>query len=63
MDWKLRWEFKPPVNEEDIPTHMQAWRAAQACGLADVAMRARQARMSGATQLLPPWATRPKTGT
>jgi hypothetical protein len=50
----LRWHFRPPLNAEDVPTHMQAWRAATHCGKADVAERARAAHMGGAQSLLPP---------
>lgn len=45
----LRWHFRPPLNAEDVPTHMQAWRAATHCGKADVAFRARAAHL-GQTQ-------------
>ncbi len=50
----LRWHFRPPLNAEDVPTHMQAWRAAMHCQKADVAELARAAHMSGAKSLLPP---------
>lgn len=44
----LRWHFRPPLNEEEVPRHMQAWRAAQHCGKADIAERARKLHLSGA---------------
>jgi hypothetical protein len=50
----LRWHFRPPLNEEAVPTHMQAWRAAQHCGKAEVAARAKAAHLGGAQALLPP---------
>jgi hypothetical protein len=56
----LRWHFRPPLNAEDVPTHMQAWRAAMHCGKADVAEQARAAHMSGAQSLLPPALNAPK---
>ena len=56
----LRWHFRPPLNLEDVPTHMQAWRAAMHCGKADVAELARAAHMSGARLLLPPAYATPK---
>jgi hypothetical protein len=62
----LRYEFRPPLNEEEAPTHMQAWRAAQHCGKAELASRARAAHLKGAVPMLPPWTRRlnpPKTGT
>ncbi len=58
----LRWELRPPLNREEIPTHIQAWRAANDLGLADVAQRARQAHLSGAAPLLPAWSRFPITG-
>jgi hypothetical protein len=57
----LRYEFRPPLNEEEAPTHMQAWRAAQHCGKAELAARARAAHMSGSHSMLPPRYTTPKT--
>lgn len=56
----LRWHFRPPLNLEDIPTHMQAWRAATRFGKADIAELARTAYMTGARPLLPAWTNRPK---
>ena len=56
----LRWHFRPPLNLEDVPTHMQAWRAAMHCGKAGVAELARAAHMSGARLLLPPAYATPK---
>jgi predicted GIY-YIG superfamily endonuclease len=50
----LRYEFRPPLNEEDVPTHIQAWRAAQHCGNEELAARARQAHMAGASTMSPP---------
>ncbi|HVY88586.1 MAG TPA: hypothetical protein VG942_06935 [Hyphomonadaceae bacterium] len=50
----LRYEFRPPLNEEDVPTHIQAWRAAQHCGKEDLAARAKQAHMAGASTMSPP---------
>lgn len=56
----LRWVYRPPLNLEGIPTHMQAWRAAMHCGKAEIAELARAAHMSGATAMLPAWSNRPK---
>jgi len=44
----LRWHFRPPLNEEEVPRHMQAWRAAMHCGKAEIAARARAMHLSGA---------------
>lgn len=57
----LRYEFRPPLNEEEAPTHMQAWRAAQHCGKLELAAKARAAHLSGARPMLPPWIHTPKT--
>lgn len=62
LETVLRWHFRPPVNEEECPTHMQGWRAAQVCGLHEVADRARAAHLAGARSLLPAWAKTPKAG-
>lgn len=56
----LRYEFRPPLNEEAVPEHIQAWRAAQHCGKADLAAKARAAHLSGARPMLPPWTRTPK---
>ncbi len=56
----LRWHFRPPLNAEDVPTHMQAWRAAMYCGKADIAARAKAAHLSGAQPMLPPVFNAPK---
>jgi uncharacterized membrane protein len=55
----LRWHFRPALNAEDVPTHMQGWRAAMHCGKADIAELARAAHMSCARALLPPGASQP----
>lgn len=55
----LRWFYRPPLNAEDVPTHMQGWRAAMHCGKADIAELARAAHMSCARALLPPTASQP----
>lgn len=44
----LRWHFRPPLNLEEVPTHMQAWRAAMHCGKHDVALRAKAAHLGQA---------------
>lgn len=56
----LRWQFRPPLNLEDVPTHMQAWRAAMHCGKQDAAERARAAHLGKAQPVLPPAFTQPK---
>lgn len=56
----LRWYFRPPLNLEDIPSHMQAWRAAMHFGKTEIAELARAAHMSGSRPLLPAWTNRPK---
>lgn len=47
----LRWHFRPPLNLEEVPTHMQAWRAAMHCGKHDIALRAKAAHL-GQTQAM-----------
>ena len=56
----LRWHFRPPLNMEEVPTHMQAWRAAMHCGKAEMAELARAAHMSGARPVLPSAGNTPK---
>ncbi len=29
LETLLRYELRPPLNEESVPTHVQGWRAAQ----------------------------------
>ena len=55
LETLLRWELRPPLNEEEVPRAMQAWRAAMHCGKADIAARARAAHLAGSRQMLPPW--------
>lgn len=55
----LRWFYRPPLNAEEVPTHMQGWRAAMHCGKADIAELARAAHMSCSRALLPPTAGQP----
>lgn len=50
----LRWELRPPLNEEDVPRHMQAWRAAMHCGKQEIAARARMLHLGQAQQMLTP---------
>lgn len=57
----LRWHFRPPLNAEDVPTHMQAWRAAMHCGKADIAELARAAHMGGSRKMVAPVFNRPVT--
>lgn len=57
----LRWYYRPPLNAEAVPTHMQAWRAAMHCCKADVAELARAAHMSDARALMPAWTNQPRT--
>lgn len=56
----LRWYYRPPLNLEEIPSHMQAWRAAMYFGKNEIAELARAAHMSGAKPLLPAWTNRPR---
>ena len=56
----LRWYFRPPLNLEDIPSHIQAWRAAMHFEKIEIAELARKAHMSGTRPLLPAWTNRPK---
>jgi len=58
----LRWEFRPPLNEEEVPRHMQAWRAAVHCGKAEPAARAKAAHLSGAVFPSPARDNLPKAG-
>lgn len=55
----LRWFYRPSLNAEDVPTHMQGWRAAMHCGKADIAELARAAHMSCSRALLTPGASQP----
>ena len=56
----LRWELRPPLNEEDVPRHMQAWRAAMHCGKQEIAERARLLHLGRAQPMLAPAVTSPK---
>ena len=56
----LRWHFRPPLNLEDVPTHMQAWRAAMHCGKHDVALRAKAAHLGQAQPMQAPVFSQPK---
>lgn len=56
----LRWYFRPPLNLEDVPTHMQAWRAAMHCGKRDAADRARAAHLGKAQPMHTPLFNQPK---
>ena len=56
----LRWYFRPPLNLENIPSHIQAWRAAMHFEKIEIAELARTAHMSGTQPLLPSWTNRPK---
>jgi hypothetical protein len=51
LETLLRWELRPPLNAEEIPRAMQAWRAAIHCGKADIAARARAAHLNGEQRL------------
>jgi len=55
----LRWFYKPPMNAEEAPSHMQGWRAAMHCGKGDVAELARASHMSRERGMLPPMWTQP----
>lgn len=59
----LRWFYRPPLNAEEVPTHMQGWRAAMHCGKADIAELARAAHMSCSRALLTPAAAQPMSVT
>lgn len=61
LETLLRYEFRPPLNEEDVPTHIQGWRAAQHCGRVELAAKARAAHLMGSRQMLPPWTRTPTT--
>ena len=56
----LRWHFRPPLNLEDAPTHMNAWRAAMHCAKHDVALRAKAAHLGQTQALNAPVFTQPK---
>jgi len=56
----LRWHFRPPLNAEDVPTHMNAWRAAMHCGKTDVALRAKAAHLGQAHPMHAPVFNQPK---
>lgn len=59
LETLLRWAYRPPLNREETPTAMQAWRAAMHCGKPEAAELARAAHFSGAAGVAPPWANRP----
>jgi hypothetical protein len=61
LETLLRYELRPPLNEEDVPTHLRGWRAAQACGRPELAAKARAAHLKGSQPLLPPWTRTPTT--
>lgn len=61
LETLLRYEFRPPLNEEAVPEHIQGWRAAQYCGRPLLAAKARRAHLAGARQMLPPWTRTPKS--
>lgn len=52
LETLLRWELRPPLNEEEVPRAMQAWRAAMHCGKAKIAERARALHMTGARSII-----------
>ncbi len=56
----LRWHFRPPLNAEDVPTHMQAWRAAMHCGKHDIALRAKAAHLGQTQTMQAPLFNQPK---
>jgi hypothetical protein len=56
----LRWELRPQLNEEAVPEHIHAWRAAQHCGKAELAAKARAAHLNGSRAMLPPWTRSPR---
>ena len=45
LETLLRYELRPPLNEEDVPEHIQGWRAAQYCGRPLLAAKARAVRV------------------
>lgn len=59
LETLLRYELRPPLNEESVPTHVQGWRAAQYCGRPELAARARAAHLKGAQAMLPAWTNTP----
>jgi hypothetical protein len=59
LETLLRYELRPPLNEESVPTHVQGWRAAQYCGRPELAAKARGAHLKGAQALLPAWTNAP----
>jgi hypothetical protein len=59
LETLLRYELRPPLNEESVPTHVQGWRAAQYCGRPELATRARAAHLKGAQSMLPAWTNTP----
>jgi hypothetical protein len=61
LETLLRYEFRPPLNEEVVPTHVQGWRAAQYCGRMEIAAKARSAHLKEERQMLPPWTRMPTT--
>ncbi len=60
LETLLRYELRPPLNEEGVPTHVQGWRAAQYCGRPELAAKARAAHFNGAQPMLPSWTSAPR---
>lgn len=54
LETLLRWRFHPPLNLEQRPTHMQAWRAAVHCGKTEIAEIARAAHLGNVSLVLAP---------
>lgn len=54
LETLLRWLFRPPLNQESVPTHMQAWRAATHCGKSGIAEQAKAAHLGRLQPLLAP---------
>ena len=61
LETLLRYEFRPPLNEEAVPEHIHGWRAALHCGRPLLAAKARTAHFGGTRQMLPPWTRTPKS--
>jgi hypothetical protein len=59
LETLLRYELRPPLNEESVPTHVQGWRAARHCCRPELAARARAAHLRGSQQMLPAWTNAP----
>jgi hypothetical protein len=58
LETLLRWELRPPLNAEEIPRAMQAWRAAMHFLLEESQKRASSSNSSSTSTFTPAWPDR-----